>query len=152
KPTRPNVIGLGVRRIPANGWMVPSAMHRGDSARKANRRLLSEVLTRWQKRYGKAVDASALVPQVNMSQHDVIESVPLKSVLDDFLFKVQVRDPSDSEEHSAMLIALATILSTHPEATVDVVLMNRLKTGYRTRKAGRGVDARNENAPINQYF
>src|SRR5690606_2257132 len=71
---------------------------------------------------------------------------------DDFLFKVQVRDPSDSEEHSAMLIALATILSTHPEATVDVVLMNRLKTGYRTRKAGRGVDARNENAPINQYF
>lgn len=152
KPTRPNVIGLGVRRIPANGWMVPSALQRGEIAREENRKLLHDVMTDWQKQYGHAVDASALVPQVDKSQHDLIESVPLKAVLEDFLLKVQMRDPRDSEEHSAMLIALAAVLASHPDALVDVVLMNRLKTGYRTRKAGKGVAVGNKNAPINQYF
>lgn len=35
---------------------------------------------------------------------------------------------------------------------VDVFLMNRLTTGYRTRVAGRGLKATHRFAPINNYF
>jgi hypothetical protein len=34
----------------------------------------------------------------------------------------------------------------------DIFLMNDLIAGYRTRIAGRGVDAKHRFAPINQYF
>lgn len=151
-PTRPNVIGLGVRRIPVNGWMVPQVMQRDETAVAWNRELLVHVVAKWQRDYGKAVNACALVGGSASSPHDVIESVPLRVILEDFLLKVQVRDPTDSEEHSAMLIALGAVLAKEPDLQADVVLMNRLVTGYRTRIAGRGVRAIDHNAPINQYF
>ena len=51
-----------------------------------------------------------------------------------------------------MLIALGAVLAKNPNLHADVVLMNRLVTGYRTRVAGRGLRATDQNAPINQYF
>ncbi len=152
KPTRPNVVGLGMRRIPVNGWMVPSVMQRDSVAAEDNRKLLVNVVAKWEKMYGKAVNAAALVSGVASSPHNVIESVPLRAVLKDFLLEVQVRDPSDSEEHSAMLIALGAMLAKNSRLEADVVLMNRLVTGYRTRVAGRGVKETHPYAPINQYF
>lgn len=152
KPTRPNVVGLGVRRIPVNGWIVPSVMQRDNPAADQNRKLLVDVVAKWQKVYGSAVNASVLVTGVANSPHNVIESVPLRAVLEDFLLEVQVRDPSDSEEHSAMLIALGAMLAKNSNLQADVVLMNRLTTGYRTRVPGRGVTATHPYAPINQYF
>jgi len=45
------------------------------------------------------------------------------------------------------------LLAKHQGLEVDVFLMNKLKTGYRTRVAGRGIkDVSNRFAPINQYF
>ena len=49
-------------------------------------------------------------------------------------------------------IAMADMLAKDPTLVVDVFLMNRLTTGYRTRVAGRGVKATHRYAPINQYF
>lgn len=152
KPTRPNVVGLGVRRVPVDGWLVPSIMQRDDKAADDNRKLLKRVLTKWQNGHGVAVNASSVIKGVDNSPHDVIEAVPLKEVLADFMLDVEVKDPHDVEEHSAMLIALADMLAKSPTLVVDVFLMNRMVTGYRTRVAGHGVNASHRFAPINQYF
>ncbi|WP_431635628.1 Z1 domain-containing protein [Dyella sp. KULCS107] len=151
RPTRANVIGLGIRRIPVNGWLVPSVMQRDDNAATANRLLLTSVVSKWGASYGSPVDAAPVIGVPN-SPHEVIEAVPLRAVLEDFLLEVQVRDPSDAEEHSAMLIALGAMLDKDPSLRADVFLMNKLHTGYRTRVAGRGLPATHRFAPINQYF
>jgi hypothetical protein len=43
-------------------------------------------------------------------------------------------------------------LAADDSLKVDVFLMNRLQTGYRTRQAGHGLAATHRFAPINQYF
>lgn len=65
----------------------------------------------------------------------VIEGVPLKAVLQDLLLKVDVKDLVDAEEHSAMLIALASMLAKDPSLVADVFVMPKT---YRSRVAGRG--------------
>ena len=152
KPTRTNVIGLGVRRIPVNGWLVPAAMQNDDSAADANRKLLLTVVPKWINAYGNPVNAATLLAGAKSSPHNVIEAVPLRAILEDFLLEVRVRDARDAEEHSAMLIALASMLAADNSLKGDVFLMNRLAVGYRTREAGHGLPATNRYAPINQYF
>jgi Z1 domain len=155
KATRANVVGLDTRRIPADGWMVPDVLQRDDDAATANRALLAHVQKKWTVTYGAPVNA-AQFPQFkgikNLSPHFVLEPIPLKTVLEDFLLEVKVKDPSDAEEHSAMLIAIAALLRKTPDLKSDVFLMNNLVAGYRTRDAGRGVEANHRFAPINQYF
>jgi len=155
KATRANVIGLGMRRIPADGWMVPDVLQRDDDAAKANRMLLSSVVEKWTSKYGAAVNAAEF-PQFKgakeSSPHFVLASIPLQAVLKDFLLEVKVKDPADAEEHSAMLIAIPALLRKTPDLKADVFLMNNLIAGYRKRDAGRGVDAKHRFAPINQYF
>ncbi|MBR7970634.1 Z1 domain-containing protein [Burkholderia cenocepacia] len=154
KPTRANVVGLGTRRIPVNGWLVPAAMQNDDNAADANRKLLAVVVPKWTQTYGKPVNAATVLAGMTSSPHDVIEAVPLRAVLADFLLEVRVRDSRDAEEHSAMLIALASMLAADDTLKVDVFLMNRLQlgVGYRTRIAGHGLPATHRYAPINQYF
>jgi hypothetical protein len=155
KATRANVVGLGTRRIPADGWMVPDVLQRDDDAAKANRTLLSSVTKKWTAEYGAAVNAAEFLQfkgAKDSSPHFVLEPIPLKAVLEDFLLEVKVKDPSDAEEHSAMLIAIAALLRKVPDLKADIFLMNNLVAGYRTRDAGRGVDAKHRFAPINQYF
>jgi Z1 domain len=155
KATRANVVGLDTRRIPADGWMVPDVLQRDDDAAKANRALLVHVQKKWKAAYGAPVNAAEF-PQFkgakDSSPHFVLELIPLKAILEDFLLEVKVKDPSDAEEHSAMLIATAALLRETPDLKADVFLMNNLVAGYRTRDAGRGVDAKHRFAPINQYF
>lgn len=152
KPTRPNVIGLGVRRVPVDGWLTPSVMQRDDIAAEANRKLLKRVEAEWRKSYGPATNAATVVKAANNSPHEVIEAVPLRVVLEDFLLAINVKDTHDAEEHAAMLVALADMLAKDSSLAVDVFLMNKLAPGYRTRAAGRGVPASHRFAPINQYF
>ena len=155
KATRANVVGLGTRRIPADGWMVPDVLQRDNDAAMANRTLLLHVQKKWTATYGAPVNAAEF-PQFkgakDSSPHFVLEPIPLKTVLEDFLLDVKVKDPSDAEEHSAMLIAIAALLRKTPDLEADVFLMNNLVAGYRTRDAGHGVDAKHRFAPINQYF
>lgn len=152
KPTRPNVVGLGTRRIPVHGWLVPSAMQNDDEAANDNRKLLTKVVSKWMQAYGKPVNAATVLAGGTSSPHDLIEEVPLRAVLADFMLNVRVRDAHDSEEHGAMLIALGSMLAKDPSLKVDVFLMNRLAVGYRTREAGHGLLATHRYAPINQYF
>ncbi|MDD4913356.1 MAG: Z1 domain-containing protein [Sideroxydans sp.] len=155
KPTRPNVIGLSTRRITVDGWMVPGALQREAGAAETNRKLLIEVVTKWKKSFGPAKNAAEF-PQFkgskSVSPNFVIESVPLRTVLEDFLLNVEARDATDAEEHSAILIGMAELLRKHPDLKTDVFLMNNLEPQYRTRDAGRGFPAGHPNAPINQYF
>lgn len=152
RPTRPNVVGLGVRRVPVDGWLVPEVLQRDEVAAANNRALLKKVTHLWTKRFGPAVSAATVVPRATHTNHTAFQNIPLKAVLDDFLLEVQVKDPRDSEEHAAMLIALGVMVAEDATLTANVFLMNGLKTGYRTRSRGRGVDASHRFAPINQYF
>lgn len=152
KPTRANVIGLGTRRIPVNGWLVPSAMQNDDDAANDNRKLLARVLSKWTMAYGKPVNAATVLNGATTSPHDLIQCVPLRAVLEDFMLDVRVRDAHDSEEHGAMLIALGSLLAKDDTLKVDVFLMNRMTVGYRTREDGHGLKATHRYAPINQYF
>ncbi|HQT29743.1 MAG TPA: Z1 domain-containing protein [Thiobacillus sp.] len=155
KPCRPNVIGLSTRRIPVDGWLVPRALQRDDVAAEFNRELLTNTVGNWKGRFGPAVNAAEF-PQFkgskDASPNFVLEAIPLRVILEDFLLKVQVRDPSDAEKHSAILIAMAELLREDESLKTDVFLMNNLDAQYRTRDAGRGFPAGHRNAPINEYF
>lgn len=155
KPTRPNVVGLGTRRVTVDGWMVPGALQRETAAADANRKLLVEVERNWRKAYGPAKNAAEF-PQFRgskgVSPNFIIEAVPLRALLEDFMLNLEVRDATDAEEHSAILIGMADLLREHPDLKADVFLMNDLQSQYRTRDVGRGFPAGHPNAPINQYF
>lgn len=155
KPTRPNVIGLNTRRIPVDGWLVPRVLQRDTGAAELNRKLLSSVEQSWKKRFGPAVNAVEF-PQFKgtkgVSPNFVLEKIPLRVVLEEFLLDMQVRDLADAEEHSAILIAMAELLRENENLVTDVFLMNNLMPQYRSRDAGRGLPAEHPNAPINQYF
>ena len=155
RPTRPNIVGLGSRRVPANGWLVPNVLQRDEAARQSNRELLLEVVESWRLRFGPVKNASELSKFSTLngrSPHDVFDGVPLRVVLDEFLLKIIVRDPRDAEEHSAMILCLSILLSRNEGLMADVYLMNKLNVGYRTRYPGRGLPASHGDAPINQYF
>jgi hypothetical protein len=135
--------------------MVPAVMQRDSDAVDANNALLQVIQTEWAKDFGPALNASQiphLAPAKGASPNDVLEGVPLRAVLEDFLLKIQVKDPRDAEEHTAMLIALASLLAQDPDMRSEVFLMNKLDAGYRSRAPGRGLAAADPFAPINQYF
>lgn len=152
KPTRPNVIGLDIRRVPADGWMVPGALHAELAAISENRRTVDSVLARWKKLHGSTLQAFQLVhfkKRGLRSNVQVIEAVPLASVISDLLLQFKVKDHRDAEEHSASLIALGAAQALEPSPLVDIYLMNDT---YRSREDGRGFLAHDTRAPINQYF
>jgi hypothetical protein len=129
-------------------------LHRDASAVAVNNQLLNEIEQHWSAGFTR-VNASTipqLAPAKGPSPNDLIEAVPLKKVLDDFLLKVEVKDQRDAEERSAMLVALGSLLASDASLTVDVFLMNNLKAGYRSRVARGGLAASHPSAPINQYF
>lgn len=154
KPTRPNVVGLGTRRILVEDWMVPKVLQREDNAAAKNRLLLEAVDKKWSEEFTRvnAATIPELAPAKGPSSNDIIESVPLPTVLEDFLLALEVKDPGDAEEHSAMLVALSALLAKDPSLKVDVFLMNQLKPGYRSRMATASLAASHRFAPINQYF
>jgi hypothetical protein len=154
RPTRPSVVGLGARRVFVEKWIVPSVLQRDTLAAEHNRALLTTVEKSWRKKFGPAINAAQL-PQFSGKAslpHFVIDDIPLRTVLEDFLLEIQVKDPKDAEDHSAVLIALGALLSEDQAASVQVFLMNNLVPGYRTRDAGRGFPANHQFAPINNYF
>jgi hypothetical protein len=154
RPTRPSVVGLGARRVFVDKWMVPDVLQRDALAAENNRTLLTALEKSWKERFGPAINAAQLPPFSGKTSlpHYVIDNVPLRSVLEDFLLNVQVKDPKDAEDHSGVLIALGALLSNDQSANVQVFLMNNLVPGYRTRDAGRGFPAEHQFAPINNYF
>jgi hypothetical protein len=154
KPTRPNVIGIGTHRVLVDEWMVPKVLQRDEDAAATNRVLLDVVDKKWSKDFRRvnAATVPRLAPAKGQSPNDVIEAIPLKTILADFLLELEVKDPRDAEEHSAMLVALSTLLAKDPALAVDVFLMNKLVAGYRSRAATSSVAATNKFAPINQYF
>jgi hypothetical protein len=152
KPTRPNVVGRDIRRVPVDGWMVPGALHCDLHAVESNRDIFEEAIGGWKVSNAPLITASDLphfLKAGDKSSVPVVEAIPLKKVLEDLLLKVQVRDLVDAEDHSAMLITLASLRAKQPDLVVDVFLM---PDTYRTRAAGRGFSATDFGAPINEYF
>ncbi|WP_430407505.1 hypothetical protein [Hydrogenophaga sp.] len=135
-------------------WMVPRVLHRDAAAVAVNHKLLDDVENHWSAGFTRvnAATIPQLAPAKGQSPNDLIEAVPLKTVLDDFLLKVEVKDPGDAEEHGAMLVALGSLLAKDPSLKVDVYLMNNLKAGYRSRVGTGSLAASHPWAPINQYF
>lgn len=155
RPTRPDIIGIGARRISVKDWMVPGALQRDDGARQRNQALLATVEKEWGATYGPGMTTAEL-PDFKGVQTIaptlLLNPVPLAVVLEEFFLQLEVRDATDAEEHSAILIGLAELLREKGNLPVDVFLINGLAAQYRTRDAGRGFPAGHLNAPINEYF
>ena len=155
RPTRPDIVGIGARRISVKDWMVPGALQREDGARQRNQTLLAMLEKKWGATYGPGMTTAEL-PDFKgvqtIAPTRLLNPVPLAVVLEDFFLQLEVRDATDAEEHSAILIGLAELLRETPGLQVDVFLINGLSAQYRTRDAGRGFPAGHPNAPINEYF
>jgi hypothetical protein len=155
KPTRPNVVGLDTRRVFVDEWMVPKVLHRDANAIQANRLLLENINRKWSDTYQRvnAATIPAFAPKGGgLSPNEIIEGIPLSVVLEDFLLRIEVKDPRDAEEHSATLVALSSLLAKNVDLTVDVYILNNLQAGYRTREGTTSIPATDHRAPINQYF
>ena len=155
RPTRPDIIGIGARRISVKDWMVPGALQRDDGARQRNQDLLATLEKKWGATYGPGMTTAEL-PDFKGVQAIaptlLLNPVPLAVVLEEFFLQLEVRDATDAEDHSAILIGLAELLREKKHLQVDVFLINGLNAQYRTRDAGRGFPAGHPNAPINEYF
>ncbi|CAB4343970.1 unannotated protein [freshwater metagenome] len=155
RPTRPDIIGIGARRISVKDWMVPDALQRDDGARQRNQDLLAKLEKQWGATYGPGMTTAEL-PDFKGVQTIaptlLLNPVPLAVVLEEFFLQLEVRDATDAEQHSAILIGLAELLRKEGGLLVDVFLINGLVAQYRTRDAGRGFPAGHPNAPINEYF
>jgi len=152
RPTRPNVVGRNIKRVPADGWMVPRALHCNPEAVRANQGRASAAISAWKTKYAPVHQAGQLVhfsKRGLQSTIETIESVPLVSVLKDLLLDFEVRDLQDAANHSATLITLGVALASDAGALVDVYLMHET---YRSRVAERGFKKSDIGAPINQYF
>ncbi len=155
KATRPNVIGLDIRKISVDGWITPKTLHRDPSATVDNRILLNRVVESWSANFGSPVSSSQFsqfVKPGTKSSTTVIENVPLLAVLSEFLLDFRVKDTRDAELHSAILIAFAELQRLNGGLAVDVFLMNGLEPQYRTRDDVWGYSRVDFNAPMNQYF
>jgi hypothetical protein len=155
RPTRPNVIGLGIKQMSIAGWIVPSALQRDEDAAASNRALIAKVRKDWESKYHPAINAAKILDSKLIkgeSRHFAIQGIMLRDVLEDFLLKIQVKDPQDAEEHSALLISITEAIREDSTRKADVFLMNNLSSDYRTRVEGHGLPAEHKYAPINQYF
>lgn len=154
KPTRSNVIGRTIQRIDISNWLVPKRLHRDKLAIRENQILLTHVRKKWEKEFSPVVDAITILQtsKVSHSNTELIRNIPLRTILDDFLLNIQVKDPQDAEEHSATLIALSSFLEEWPDLNVDVFLINKLKSQYRSRHGKTPEERKALHAPINQYF
>lgn len=152
-PTRANVVGIQIQRIPVGDWMTPGVLHRDAAAISANRGILQSAVGAWVKEHSR-VSADTLLEksQAGPARHDAIEGVPLRKVVDDFLAPLVVKDPRDAEKQSAIVLTLKNLLVREPHLLADVFLMNRLTPDYRSRTDGRGVAKTHVYAPINNYF
>lgn len=152
RPTRPNVIGRSIKRVPGDGWMVPRALHCNPSSVQKNQKTFSAALSAWKKTYAPTLQAGQLAHFSKRGLHssiEVIEGVPLATVLRDLLIDFEVRDLIDAENHSAMLITLGSAAANDAGALMDIYLMNET---YRSRVSERGFKKSDSGAPINQYF
>jgi hypothetical protein len=132
--------------------MVPGALHSDRSTLHANRQAVDGFLAHWGNGRALKTQASQLphfLKRGLRSNIVVIEGVPLASVISDLLLFLELKDHRDAEEHSASLIALGAAQTLKPSPVVDIYLMN---STYRSRQAGRGFEAHDIRAPINQYF
>lgn len=129
KPTRPNVIGINTRQIKTDGWIRPGYLHSNDEAVGGNQKTLDEVVSRWAKLY-KPENANVHKQYKDLRRDSppnlLLEGVPLQVVLSDFLTRILVRNYSDAEEHTALLVALATLLKKYSDILVDVFFIGNL--------------------------
>ncbi|ODU52590.1 MAG: hypothetical protein ABS98_03315 [Lysobacteraceae bacterium SCN 69-48] len=154
RATRANVIGIDSRRILVESWLNPSVLHRDPDAIAHNRALFGRLREDWGKEFGEVAVShlDRFKGAKSLPRHSVIEGVPLSRVVEDFMLSVSIRDERDSEDHSAMLLALAALKDGDEALLVDVYLLNNLDAQYRSRRKGRGEEAESLNAPIGQYF
>ena len=147
-PTRPSVISRDISQVAIDeGWTAPNSLYRSPEAVAANRIVLTAAAQDWRTRHGD-IDAATHEQfkdrRVNSPRNRLIEGVPLREVLEQFLVPLRVPDPKDSAKHTAMLLALGEALKRHPDQLCDVFLISELKadTQHRSLQGGR----------INQVF
>lgn len=136
-PTRPNVIGLGTRRIRADSWIKPGYLHTNQNAIAVNRQIFHSVVADWRAKFppvNATIHKEFKDLRKDSSSNMLLEGVPLGIVLADFLTKIDVKNYADAEDHTALLVALATILKQDPLLIADVFLIGNLNSQIRSRE------------------
>lgn len=149
KPTRPNVISRNIEQISIEKWQHPNYMHVDKEAIIKNQELLKNVKVSWLKEY-KSIDAGE-----HSQFHDkrgksserniLIECVPLRSVLEDFILQINIRNTKDAKSHTVLSLMMSELLRQNSNSMVDVFLMG--ETSQQRSRKNSSVDA-----PIDNPF
>lgn len=146
RPTRGSVVGIDITRIALDdGWMTPGALFKNSGAVTENQRLLANVCALWKRKYGVREARTIRVfkdDRVGSPRNYLIEDVPLREMLSEFLTLVRIPDLGDSQIHTAAMFSLQEYLEKHPKSLCDVFLIGNLASQHRSLERGR----------INQVF
>jgi hypothetical protein len=129
RPTRQNVLDIDYRRINiSDEWVYPEGPHDTPDAIEANRQVFREFLESL-----RLATHNGLDRRHGEHKNLVAENVPLSSVHEEFLTRINVRRLEDSRKFSALLRLIQVHLAQHPDDTCAVFLIaggHRIRRGY----------------------
>jgi len=135
RPTRSNVIGRKVKKLPlSKGWIWPKSMHLDSTAVAQNRHKFLELMDDARSRLEEASVLPGVVDKRAANRNLIWRGLPLKRI-EDLLIALRFPSAEDSLMTGALEMALGRQLAVEPDAVADVVFMSGLKSS-----AGSGRD------------
>ncbi|MEJ7745313.1 MAG: hypothetical protein WKF61_00870 [Luteimonas sp.] len=127
-PTRSSVISLDAEHVRINrGWNFPTRLHKDAKACVDNRRLFEALVRKWSQTYS-VIDAATHDAfkdrRTDSPRNLLIEGVPLREVLNEFMLNLRVTDYNDSSLHTALTLALGAAVKD--DELCDVFLIGEL--------------------------
>jgi len=129
RPTRQNIVGRNVKRVPVKkGWVWPKSMHLDADVVNDNRKAFED----FKLRSDHALVDSSVLPGVvdkrlGTARNELLADAPLSEVLD-FLLALRFVSQEDSLQMTALRLALGRQLAKDPASSVDVIFMSSLQT------------------------
>lgn len=147
KPTRESVLDLDYMRGSfADSWYSPRAPHDSDSATSNNEQLVREL----QHRYVFSSDLGN-PRRTEYQQHQVSEAISLREIYDEFLTRLRIARPIDSQRFTGLLIQLGNYLESHADEKCTVYLMSHPDNKWITRQHTRNDQDEIENLFQGEY-
>jgi hypothetical protein len=120
RPTRANVLDLDYMRGRfSDDWYSTSVPHESEDAIRENRELVADLLGRLALREDPG-DARRTVAQ----RHLVAEEIPLRLVYEEFLTRLRVTHPEDSQKFTGVLLQIKAYLDLNPDDACTVYRMS----------------------------
>lgn len=145
QPTRKGVVGIPVTELVATGWMQPTAAHRNADFVRANRDVVAQFHDGVLNKTFAGSNAATIYPdryidkRANSPRNILHEGVPLETIIEGILKKLQMGHPDDAFQLAGSILALRRLIEGG-QSMADVFVMGELRPQGRSRRAGDAIN------------